>query len=74
MTFEVPRSLKGKVEVRFKVQCFDGWFGCAGEMIMKKLKEIDQAAYVRFVSVYRSFDDIDSFLKELEIIKTDSQK
>ena len=37
VTFEVPRSLKGKVEVRFKVQCFDGWFGCAGEMIMKKL-------------------------------------
>jgi len=45
-----------------------------GELIMKKLKEIDQVAYIRFVSVYRSFDDIDSFLKELEIIKTDSQK
>ena len=39
-----------------------------------KLKEIDQVAYIRFVSVYRSFDDIDSFLKELEIFKTDSQK
>ena len=36
VTFEVPRTLKGKVEVRFKVQCFDGWFACAGEMVMKK--------------------------------------
>lgn len=37
VTFNVPRALKGRVEVRFKVQCFDGWFGCAGEMVMKKL-------------------------------------
>ena len=36
VTFEVPRALKGKVEVRFKVQCFDGWFACGGEMVMKK--------------------------------------
>lgn len=36
VTFHVPRSLNGRVEVRFRVQCFDGWFGCAGEMIMKK--------------------------------------
>ncbi len=36
VNFEVPRALKGHVEVRFKVQCFDGWFGCAGEMTMKK--------------------------------------
>ena len=36
VTFNVPRALKGKVEVRFKVQCFDGWFACAGEMVMKK--------------------------------------
>ena len=36
VTFDVPRALKGKVEVRFKVQCFDGWFACGGEMVMKK--------------------------------------
>lgn len=35
-TFRVPRSLKGRVEVRFRVQCHDGWFGCAGEMKMQK--------------------------------------
>ncbi len=40
-----------------------------GEMIMKRLKEIDQVAYVRFVSVYRSFEDIESFLAELNKIR-----
>ena len=37
VNFNVPRALKGKIEVRFKVQCFDGWFACGGEMVMKKL-------------------------------------
>lgn len=36
VTFNVPRALKGNIEVRFKVQCFDGWYACAGEMVMKK--------------------------------------
>lgn len=38
VTFNVPRTLKGRIEVRFKVQCHDGWFGCAGEMKMEKTK------------------------------------
>ena len=32
---------------------------------MKKLKEIDEVAYVRFASVYRQFKDVNSFLEEL---------
>ena len=40
-----------------------------GELIMKRLKEIDQVAYVRFVSVYRSFEDIDTFLQELNKLR-----
>lgn len=40
-----------------------------GEMIMQKLKELDQVAYVRFVSVYRSFEDVESFLAELNSLK-----
>lgn len=45
-----------------------------GELIMEKLREIDQVAYIRFASVYRSFDDIDSFLKELHTFKKGSRK
>ncbi|MBO7187768.1 MAG: transcriptional repressor NrdR [Clostridia bacterium] len=37
-----------------------------GEMVMDGLKAIDEVAYVRFASVYRSFKDISSFLSELE--------
>lgn len=39
-----------------------------GEMVMKKLLEIDQVAYVRFVSVYKEFDDIKSFIEIVEKI------
>lgn len=40
-----------------------------GEMVMKKLKERDEVAYVRFASVYREFKDIDTFLAELRELK-----
>ncbi len=36
-----------------------------GERVMRELRELDQVAYVRFASVYRSFRDIDEFLEEL---------
>jgi transcriptional repressor NrdR len=37
-----------------------------GERVMKKLRELDEVAYVRFASVYRSFRDIDEFRSELD--------
>ena len=37
-----------------------------GEMVMNKLKQRDEVAYVRFASVYREFKDIDTFLAELK--------
>jgi transcriptional repressor NrdR len=37
-----------------------------GERVMKKLRELDEVAYVRFASVYRSFRDIDEFRTELD--------
>lgn len=40
-----------------------------GELVMEKLKDIDQVAYVRFASIYREFKDIDSYLLEIERIK-----
>jgi len=36
-----------------------------GEMVMTRLKNIDEVAYVRFASVYRSFKDINTFMEEL---------
>jgi len=37
-----------------------------GELVMEKLKEVDEVAYVRFASVYRQFTDTNMFLEELE--------
>ena len=37
-----------------------------GELVMDKLKEIDEVAYVRFASVYRQFKDINTFMDELK--------
>lgn len=37
-----------------------------GELVMEKLKEIDEVSYVRFASVYRQFRDVNSFFDELK--------
>lgn len=45
-----------------------------GEMVMDGLKDIDEVAYVRFASVYRSFTDTTSFIEELEkMVKKDKK-
>ena len=37
-----------------------------GEKVMERLKKLDEVAYVRFASVYKSFDDIETFMAELQ--------
>jgi len=37
-----------------------------GELVMDRLKDLDEVAYVRFASVYREFKDINTFLSEIE--------
>ncbi len=37
-----------------------------GELVMKKLKKLDEIAYVRFASVYRQFQDINDFKQEMK--------
>lgn len=39
-----------------------------GEMVMERLKKLDEVAYVRYASVYRSFKDLSSFMSELKKI------
>ncbi len=40
-----------------------------GEMVMDKLKQRDEVAYVRFASVYREFKDLDTFIMELSSLR-----
>ncbi len=39
-----------------------------GELVMERLKPLDEVSYVRFASVYRQFKDINSFMQELNKI------
>lgn len=39
-----------------------------GEMVMEELKKYDEVAYVRYASVYRSFKDVESFMRELQAL------
>ena len=42
-----------------------------GELVMKRLKDLDEVAYVRFASVYRQFKDINTFMDELTKLLTE---
>ena len=45
-----------------------------GEMVMQHLKNVDEVAYVRFASVYRSFKDINTFMEELTKLLKEPEK
>ena len=45
-----------------------------GEMVMQELKKRDHVAYVRFASVYREFQDINSFMDELRAILEEKER
>ena len=59
MINEIEEQLrkKGKKEVKSSI---------VGEITMKKIKKMDNIAYIRFASVYRNFQDIDDFKKEFK--------
>jgi len=62
MINEIEEQLrrKGKKEIKS---------GVVGELVMKKIKKLDNVAYIRFASVYRDFQDIKDFKKELRTLK-----
>ncbi len=59
MINEIEEQLrkKGKKEIKSSV---------IGEIIMKKIKKLDNVAYIRFASVYRDFQDVNDFKRELK--------
>ena len=44
-----------------------------GESVMNELKKLDQVAYVRFASVYRSFQDVNAFREEIQKLEADKK-
>jgi transcriptional repressor NrdR len=45
-----------------------------GELVMERLRDLDDVAYVRFASVYRHFHDVDSLAAEIEALKRRKQR
>ena len=43
-----------------------------GELVMNELRDVDQVAYVRFASVYRSFQDVDAFSDEIKRLQAET--
>lgn len=56
---EIEKDLRNKMENEVSSEQI-------GEMVMEKLRSLDEVAYVRFASVYRQFQDVNSFIDELE--------
>ena len=56
---DIELELRGRLEKEVKSVTI-------GEMVMDRLKEIDEVSYVRFASVYREFKDINTFMDELK--------
>lgn len=45
-----------------------------GEMVLRRLREVDIVSYIRFASVYREFQDIDSFMAEIKSLSQKNKK
>ncbi len=58
---EIDRELLNSMEREVSSQMI-------GELVMEKLKVLDEVAYVRFASVYRQFKDLHTFMQELETL------
>ena len=58
---DIELELRGRLEKEVKSVTI-------GEMVMDRLKEIDEVSYVRFASVYRQFADLESFRDEIRAI------
>lgn len=55
---DIEQELQNSLEREISTECI-------GELVMDKLKDLDEVAYVRFASVYRQFKDINTFMDEL---------
>ena len=59
---DIERELRNQMDREVPSQAI-------GEMIMERLRQIDEVTYVRFASVYRQFKDIGRFMEELEKLR-----
>lgn len=63
---DVEREIFNSLEQEIKSQYI-------GELVMQRLKDLDEVAYVRFASVYRQFKDINTFMAELKLLLKENE-
>ena len=56
---DIEKNISNKMIVEIKSEDI-------GEMVMERLKNVDEVSYVRFASVYRQFKDINTFMEEIK--------
>ena len=66
ITTEIEQSIQNTLEREVSTDKI-------GEMVMERLKNIDQVAYIRFASVYRRFQDVGSFIQEIQGLGEDKE-
>ena len=64
---DIERSISNKMLTEIESSAI-------GEMVMSRLKSMDEVSYVRFASVYREFKDINTFLDEIKGLITSRDK
>ncbi|MBN2459917.1 transcriptional regulator NrdR [Candidatus Woesearchaeota archaeon] len=64
---DIEKELRNKAQKEVKTKLI-------GDLVMKHLKKLDSVAYIRFASVYRAFQDIGEFEKEVKLLKFRNNK
>jgi len=67
VSLRITRELAGRMEKEIESTEI-------GDMVIEELKKLDEVAYIRFVSVYRDFQNVDTFLNEIEELIKGSHK
>lgn len=63
---DIERDLRNQMDREVSSQAI-------GELVMERLRQIDEVTYVRFASVYRQFKDIGRFMEELEKLRQENE-
>lgn len=69
ISIEQLQKMVVEIEKELKNQYTEVPASLIGETIMRRLMEIDEVAYVRFASVYKEFSDVETFIREIEVMK-----
>ena len=65
----IVRDVENDIETQFESEVESRYLG---ELVMRRLRDLDQVAYVRFASVYRQFEDVHDFVDELRPMLSES--